>query len=75
MIRRWRRAFLHGAGRAERPAAWVLLFGALATLLGTIAGVIAHGEVRWATLLVAADLLVSGWADLKDAYDDELETP
>lgn len=74
MIRRWRGAFLRGAGRAERPAAWVLLIGALLTLLGTIAGLIAHGEVRWATLLVAADLLVSGWADLKDAYDDELET-
>ena len=55
---------------AERPAAWVLLIGGALTFLGVLFGLIVVGEARWATLLVSADLVVSGFAAVQTAEDD-----
>lgn len=64
------RRVLRWLARVERPAAWGLVIGAFLTFCGTVAGLIAHGEVKWATLLISADLCVSGWSALQDAADE-----
>lgn len=53
--------------RIERPAAWCLLAGAGVTFVGVLADLIAVGNAKWATLLIAADLLVSGASAVQDA--------
>lgn len=57
--------------RVRRPAAWLLLIGAAVTFVGVLVGLIVVGEAKWATLLVAADLLVSGAGAAFDAEDKE----
>lgn len=74
MARRIERTVLHLFARFERPAAWVLCAGAAITFIGVIVGFIAVGDAKPATLLVAADLVVSGYQALRDSYDDEPET-
>lgn len=61
---------LHWFGRAERPAAWVLLIGGFVTFIGVITGLIVTGDAKWATLLVAADLVVSGFSAVQQSDDD-----
>lgn len=73
MTRRLRRAVLRAAGRAERPAAWALLAGAAVTFVGVLVQLIDVGEFRLGTLLISADLLVSGWSAVQDAEDDDDE--
>lgn len=73
-LRKVERVTLRLFGRFERAAAWTLCIGALATFIGVISGLIVVGEARWATLLVAADLAISGFSALRDAYDEEPET-
>lgn len=68
-----RRRLVRWAARAEAPAAWVLLAGSAFTLVAVAANLIATGTAKWATLLVAADLLVSSAGALQEAYDDELD--
>lgn len=71
MWRRVRRAVLRAFAAAERPAAWVLLVGAAVTLIGIATNLLVLGTAKWATVLIAADLLVSGFAAVQDAEDDE----
>ena len=58
----------------EKPAAWALLFGAIITFGGVLVGWITVGEFKWPTLLIAADLTVSGFTAVQEAEDDE-DTP
>ena len=53
----------------ERPAAWGLLIGGLVTFISVITGLIVVGEAKLATLLVAADLIVSGFSAVQESED------
>lgn len=68
--RRLRRRALRISGRAKEPAGWILLVGAAATFVGVLVGLIATGGAKVATLLIAADLLVSGVDATPDEEDD-----
>lgn len=57
--------------RAERPAAWVLLIGGAVTFLAVLLNVLRTGNAKWATLLIAADLIVSGFSAVQEAEDGE----
>lgn len=65
-----RRRVLRWMARAEKPAAWVLLVGGVVTFVGVLSGLIVTGEARWATLLVAAGLIVDGFAAVQEAEPD-----
>lgn len=65
-----RRRLLRAMARAEKPAAWVLLIGGIVTFLGVLSGLIVTGEARWATLLVAAGLIVDGFAAVQEAEEE-----
>jgi hypothetical protein len=49
----------------------VLLVGAFVTFVGVLIGLISVGEFRLATLLIAADLLVSGFNAVQESEEDE----
>jgi hypothetical protein len=68
------RALLRAFGRLERPVAWTLFGGAVATFIGVLTGLIATGEFRLLTLVASADLGYAGYSALRDAYDSEEET-
>jgi hypothetical protein len=70
-VKRLRRLVLRGFAKAERPAAWVLLIGGLVTFVSVITGLIVVGEAKLATLLVAADLTVSGFAAVQESEDEK----
>lgn len=70
MIRVMRRV-LRVFAVVERPAAWCLLIGGVITFVGVVAGFIVVGEAKWATLLIAADLIVSGFGAVQEAEDDD----
>lgn len=70
---RARRLVLRAFAQAERPAAWVLLAGGLVTFVSVITGLIVVGEAKLATLLVAADLTVSGFAAVQESEEEEDE--
>lgn len=55
----------------ERPCAWMLLIGGLITFIVVIFEIVATGDAKWVTLLVAADLIVSGFSAVQEAEDDE----
>jgi hypothetical protein len=55
----------------ERPAAWGLLIGGLITFISVVTGLIVVGEAKLATLLVAADLIVSGFSAVQQSEDEE----
>ena len=55
----------------ERPAAWGLLVGGVVTFFSVITGLIVVGEAKLATLLVAADLIVGGFAAVQETEDGE----
>lgn len=55
----------------ERPAAWTLLIGAIVTFVGVIFGWITVGDFKWPTLLIAADLMVSGFTAVQESQDEE----
>jgi hypothetical protein len=69
--RTWRRKILAVFRTLERPAAWGLLIGGLITFFSVVFGLIVVGEAKLATLLVAADLIVSGFSATQQAEDDE----
>lgn len=71
LARRARRRALHWFALARRPAAWLLLVGAALTFVGVLVNLISVGVAKWATLLIAADLLVSGFDAVQEAEDDE----
>ena len=60
--------------RWELPAALVLIAGALVTFVGVLVHLIDVGEFRVATLLIAADLGVSGCSALQESTS-EAEQP
>lgn len=68
-LQRWRLAVLRAFAVAERPAAWGLLIGAAWTFIGVLVGWITVGDFKWPTLLIAADLVVSGFAAVQDSED------
>ena len=55
----------------ERPAAWGLLIGGVITFLGVLFGLIVVGDAKPATLLIAADLIVSGFSAVQESEDDD----
>lgn len=55
----------------ERPAAWLLLIGAIITFAGVLIGWITVGDFKWPTLLIAADLMVSGFSAVQEANEDD----
>lgn len=63
MLRRRALALLD---RVAAPAAWALVIGSAVTFLGVLLGLIAMGEFRLPTLLLSADLAVSGYSQLRD---------
>lgn len=69
-MRELRRRLLRLFGVLERPAAWGLLAGGLITFISVITGLIVVGEAKLATLLVAADLVVSGFSAVQEGEDD-----
>lgn len=71
MLRRARRLVLRAFARAERPAAWLLLLGGVVTFVAVVLNLITTGSAKWATLLVAADLIVAGFSAVQEAEDDE----
>ena len=71
--RRLKRSILRGFARAQRPAAWVLLVGGVVVLVGVVLDLIALGNAKLGTVLIAADLVVSGFAAVQEAEDDEAE--
>ena len=71
MLHRWRRKVLALFHVLERPAAWGLLIGGLITFVSVVTGLIVVGEAKLATLLVAADLIVSGFSAVQESEDDE----
>lgn len=57
-------------GAIQRPAAWCLLIGGMVTFLAVVTNLIATGTAKWATLLVAADLIVSGLGNVQTAENE-----
>lgn len=68
--RRLRRRILRLLDRVAPAAAWGLVIGAAVTFLGVLTGIIATGEFRLGTLLISADLAVSGYGQLRDEQRD-----
>lgn len=66
-----RRRVLRLLDRIEPWAAWGLLAGAAVVFVGVAVDLIATGDARWATLLIAADLLVSGYSEVQDSAEED----
>ena len=71
MFRRWKRRILRLFAVLERPAAWGLLIGGVCTFISVVFGLIALGEAKLATLLVAADLIVGGFSAVQETEDEK----
>lgn len=65
-----RRQVLRVFGVVEPWCAWGLLIGGLITFVGVAIGLIVVGDARPATLLVAADLVVSGFTAVQGTDDE-----
>jgi hypothetical protein len=65
-----RRRLLLVFAAAERPAAWLLLAGGAATFVAVLFDLVRTGAAKWATLLVAADLVVSGFGAVQEAQPE-----
>jgi hypothetical protein len=59
----------------ERPCAWILLVGGVITFISVLFNLIATGDVKTVTLLVAAGLIVDGFSAVQEAEDDEEVPP
>ncbi len=70
MLRLLRRRVLRVFAIIERPAAWFLLLGGFVVFVGVLVGFISTGSAKWATLLVAADLIVGGFLAVQDVEDE-----
>lgn len=66
-----RRRLLRMFARVSRPAAWVLMLGGAVTFVSVAVGLVVVGDAKWATLLVSADLLVSGFTAVQNEEGDE----
>lgn len=67
------RRLLRWFGAAQRPAAWLLMAGGAVTFVAVALDLIATGEAKWATLLIAADLTVSGFSAVQES-ENELDS-
>lgn len=67
MTRRILRAF----AVAQRPAAWALMIGGALTFVAVAVDLVKTGDAKWATLLIAADLVVSGFSAVQEAENEE----
>lgn len=47
-----------------------MLTGSFILFVGVLVGLIAVGDVKWLTLLMAADTFLSGVSNMQDALDD-----
>lgn len=70
-LRRGRRWVLRLFEIVDRPAAWALMLSGLVTFVGVLVGWVTVGDFKWPTLLIAADLVVSGFGTVQEAEDDE----
>lgn len=75
MIRAARRRVLRAFAIIERPAAWCLLAGGMVTFFGVVLDLIRLGNAKLGTLLIAADLIVGGFAAVQEAEDTEPTPP
>lgn len=66
MTRRLLRLF----GKVQRPAAWCLLIGAAVTFGVVVTDLVVLGNAKLGTLLIAADLVVSGMAAAQEAENE-----
>ncbi len=64
-----RRRVLAALDRVAGPAAWCLVIGAAVTFVGVLTGLIVMAEFRLPTLLLSADLAISGYAQLRDEQE------
>ena len=71
VLKRWRTRGLGRSRSSQRPAAWGLLIGGLVTFISVITGLVVLGDDKLATLLVAADLIVSGFSAVQESEDDD----
>ena len=71
MLRTAKRRLLSFFAFIERPAAWGLLAGAIITFVGVLVGWITVGDFKWPTLLIAADLTVSGFTAVQESQEDD----
>jgi len=69
MLRAVRRRVLSVFKQLERPAAWGLMIGGVVTFISVVTGLIVVGEAKLATLLVSADLIVSGFSAVQESED------
>ncbi len=70
MIHRLAERLLPIFGAIQRPAAWCLLIGGMVTFFAVVTNLIATGSAKWATLLVSADLIVSGLGNVQTAENE-----
>ena len=75
MLKRWRRRLLRLFAIIERPTAWGMLFAGVIVFGSVITGLIVVGEAKLATLLIAADLIVSGFSAVQESEEDEDPAP
>lgn len=80
MIHRLAERLLPVFGAAQRPAAWVLMVAGAVAFVAVLFNLIATGQAKVGTLLVAADCTISGFAAVQtaelDADDDRaMESP
>ena len=75
MRRRVKRSVLAFLDRIQPWAAWTLLIGAAVVFLGVIFNVLATGDAKWATILVSADLLISGYGEVQKSADEDEDSP
>lgn len=70
-LRSLRRRILRIFAVLERPAAWGMMFAGVGVLGAVLFGVLATGDFKAATLLIAADLVVSGFSAVQTTEEDE----
>ncbi len=70
MLHRLATRLLPVFGRLQRPAAWVLMLGGVVSVVVVVFDLVALGNARLGTLLVAADLMVSGFSSVQVAENE-----
>jgi hypothetical protein len=68
-----KRRLLRWAATYEARIAWVLLAVAVGIAVAVVTNLIATGDAKWATLLIAVDLFYTAVGALREAYGEELD--
>lgn len=71
MLRTAKLFILNVFGVIERQVAWGMLFAGVVVFFSVLFNLIATGNAKWATLLIAADLIVSGFSSVQEAHEDD----